>query len=68
MVLEPTLTLSWKGKLLGEGSASSGMRESVAKAETDKEFVLLKGNVVKSTVNRISTLNFSDCIKEILFK
>ncbi|MBA0828489.1 hypothetical protein Goarm_013161 [Gossypium armourianum] len=66
--LEPTPTLSWKDKLLGEGLVGSGMRESVAKAETDGEFVLLEGNMVKSTINGIPTINFSDRIKDILFK
>ncbi|MBA0648594.1 hypothetical protein Goklo_016290 [Gossypium klotzschianum] len=66
--LEPTPTLSWKDKLLGEGLVGLGMRESIAKAETDEEFVLLEGNMVKSTINGIPTINFSDRIKDILFK
>ncbi|MBA0586038.1 hypothetical protein Gorai_016793 [Gossypium raimondii] len=40
--LEPTPTLSWKDKLLG--------------------------NMVKSTINGIPTINFSDRVKDILFK
>ncbi|MBA0648547.1 hypothetical protein Goklo_016247 [Gossypium klotzschianum] len=66
--LEPTPTLTWKDKLLGEGLSGSSIRESVVKVGMDEEFVLLEGDMVKSIVNGITTINFSYRIKKILVK
>ncbi|MBA0682268.1 hypothetical protein Goari_023999, partial [Gossypium aridum] len=66
--LEPKPTLTWKDKLLGEGLSGSSIRESIVKVGMDEEFVLLEGDMVKSIVNGITTINFSYRIMKILFK
>ncbi|PPD68656.1 hypothetical protein GOBAR_DD34464 [Gossypium barbadense] len=55
--LDPILTLSSKDKLLGKCVADFG--EVVVGSD---------GDVTRSTINRIPTIDFSDRIQQILFK
>ncbi|KAG8473178.1 hypothetical protein CXB51_035109 [Gossypium anomalum] len=34
----------------------------------DKDFILLDDDIIRTNVNRIPTIEFSDCVKEILYK
>ncbi|MBA0602818.1 hypothetical protein Gorai_002985, partial [Gossypium raimondii] len=55
----PTLEISWRDKVLGRGAPDSGR---------DEDFEFLDGNVVRTTVNGVSAINFSERIQRILFR
>ncbi|KAK5773018.1 hypothetical protein PVK06_049321 [Gossypium arboreum] len=59
---------SWKDKLFGTGS--SGTSQDVARFEgdMDEDFILLDDDIIRTNVNRIPTIEFSDRVKEILYK
>ncbi|KAH1091519.1 hypothetical protein J1N35_018776 [Gossypium stocksii] len=50
------------------GSADSSKEDVRSIGRSNEDLVLFKGNVTRSTVNGISTIEFSDHIKQILFK
>ncbi|PPD96613.1 hypothetical protein GOBAR_DD06369 [Gossypium barbadense] len=65
----PSPILSWKDKLLGNKSGASnklGLDNSGAGADEDLEF--LEGDIHRSIVNGIPAIDFSERIRQILFK
>ncbi|KAA3469105.1 GroES-like zinc-binding alcohol dehydrogenase family protein [Gossypium australe] len=61
------LNVSWRDKVLGIGSGYSEKELGVMGSE-DKDLDFLEGDVMKSTVNGILWINFSNRIKQILAK
>ncbi|MBA0646548.1 hypothetical protein Goklo_014504 [Gossypium klotzschianum] len=61
------LNVSWRDKVLGIGSGYSEKELGVMGSE-DKDLDFLEGDVMKSTVNGILSINFSNRIKQILVK
>ncbi|MFQ6626443.1 hypothetical protein Gotur_004576 [Gossypium turneri] len=55
----PILEVSWRVKLLGREAPNSGR---------DEDFEFLNGDVVRSMVNGIPVINFSERIQQILFR
>ncbi|MBA0610386.1 hypothetical protein Godav_011246 [Gossypium davidsonii] len=68
MDLELSLNMSWKDKLLGVGLIASGKEHMVSGNGSDGGLVLLEGDVIRSTVNGILEIDFSNRIKYILYK
>ncbi|XP_017618098.1 uncharacterized protein LOC108462689 [Gossypium arboreum] len=74
MVVEPNLTsmLSWKDKLFGENPNNPMMDcngSSFGRVNTsNNDFDLRADDVQTSIINGVPTINFSDRVKEILFK
>ncbi|MBA0645476.1 hypothetical protein Goklo_013575 [Gossypium klotzschianum] len=60
--------MSWKDKLLGVGLIASGKEHMVSGNGSDGGLVLLEGDVIRSTVNGILEIDFSNRIKYILYK
>ncbi|MBA0678274.1 hypothetical protein Goari_019628 [Gossypium aridum] len=65
MVVESTSapTLSWKDMVLGKGFTES--KESSTVHSTNGDFSLLKGDVKKSMINGILTIDFSNRIQKL---
>ncbi|PPD71147.1 hypothetical protein GOBAR_DD31975 [Gossypium barbadense] len=61
------LNVSWRDKVLGIGSGYSEKELGVMGSE-DKDLDFLEGDVMKSTLNGILSINFSNRIKQILVK
>ncbi|MBA0709726.1 hypothetical protein Golax_024748 [Gossypium laxum] len=61
------LNVSWRDKVLGIGSGYSEKELGVMGSE-DKDLDFLEGDVMKSAVNGILSINFSNRIKQILVK
>lgn len=55
----PTLRMSWREKVLGQGISGSGW-------EKDLEF--LGGDITRTIVNGIPTINFSERVQQILVR
>ncbi|MBA0570163.1 hypothetical protein Golob_003847 [Gossypium lobatum] len=66
--LSQTPKLSWKEMLLGEGSHDQRGGKSIDISNEDKEFDLLDGDIEKSTVDGISSIDFLDRVNKILIK
>ncbi|KAK5794663.1 hypothetical protein PVK06_035902 [Gossypium arboreum] len=65
----PIPSISWKDKLLGvDFDALNKKRSNYPGDCTDKELEFLKGNVHRSMVNGIPSIDFSERIQKILFK
>ncbi|KAK5794522.1 hypothetical protein PVK06_035753 [Gossypium arboreum] len=68
MDLELPPMISWKEKLLGVGSVDS-IKDHLATGDgKDRDLVLLEGDVIRPTINGIPRIDFSDKIKQILYK
>ncbi|MBA0823282.1 hypothetical protein Goarm_020021 [Gossypium armourianum] len=65
---DPTLTLSWKDKLLGGGTVNSEMDCNTPCVGRDSDLELLEGDVRTTIVNGIPAITFSNRVKEIMFK
>ncbi|MBA0825982.1 hypothetical protein Goarm_010880 [Gossypium armourianum] len=63
MDLELSLNMSWKDKLLGVVLIASGKEHMVSGNGSDGGLVLLEGDVIRSTVNGILEIDFSNRIK-----
>ncbi|KAK5839964.1 hypothetical protein PVK06_008824 [Gossypium arboreum] len=61
-------TMSWKDKLFGAGSSGAGQEVAGVDEGSDGDFILLDDDIIRSTVNGIPTIDFSDRVKEILYK
>ncbi|MBA0880033.1 hypothetical protein Goshw_026815 [Gossypium schwendimanii] len=66
--LSQTPKLSWKEMLLGEGSHDQRGGKSIDISNEDEEFDLLDGDIEKSTVDGISSIDFLDRVNKILIK
>ncbi|KAH1128922.1 hypothetical protein J1N35_000300 [Gossypium stocksii] len=60
--------LSWKDKLLRGKSSESALDRSAPNVGCENDFELLKGDVNTTLIDGVSTITFSDRIKEILFR
>ncbi|KAG8472739.1 hypothetical protein CXB51_034646 [Gossypium anomalum] len=66
--LDPTLSLSWKDKLLG-GSIGETDPDSTVPAEgNDNDLELLEGDVNTTTIDGVQAITFSDRLKNLLFR
>ncbi|PPS02341.1 hypothetical protein GOBAR_AA18327 [Gossypium barbadense] len=61
-------TMSWKDKLFGAGLSCAGQEVAGVDGGSDGDFILLDDDIIRSTVNGIPTIDFSDRVKEILYK
>lgn len=68
MDLELPPTISWKEKLLGVGSIDPIKDHLATGDDKDRDLVLLEGDVIRPTINGIPRIDFSDKIKQILYK
>ncbi|MBA0553583.1 hypothetical protein Golob_012754, partial [Gossypium lobatum] len=66
MDLELSLNMSWKDKLLGVGLIASSKEHMVSGNGSDGGLVLLEGNLIRSTVNGILKIDFSNRIKVVM--
>ncbi|KAK5786329.1 hypothetical protein PVK06_040965 [Gossypium arboreum] len=64
----PSLIPSWKEKLLGVGSSNPGKISGGSTGESEGNFELLEDDVRRYFVNDISSIDFSNRIKQILIK
>ncbi|MBA0584006.1 hypothetical protein Gorai_014840 [Gossypium raimondii] len=64
----PSMDMLWKDKLLGVGLAGS-VKEFIESDEgSGGDHILFEGDVIRSIVNGISTIDFLDRVKQILYK
>ncbi|MBA0590450.1 hypothetical protein Gorai_019155, partial [Gossypium raimondii] len=65
--LDPTLTVTWKGKLLGGSSTKGGVIEILElDRESDLEFV--ERDIKKLDINGIPSIDFSEKVNQLLVK
>ncbi|PPD68467.1 hypothetical protein GOBAR_DD34656 [Gossypium barbadense] len=65
--LDPTLTMTWKGKLLGGSSTKGGVIEILElDRESDLEFV--ERDIKKLDINGIPSIDFSEKVNQLLVK
>ncbi|KAH1131018.1 hypothetical protein J1N35_002396 [Gossypium stocksii] len=64
---ESQLNISWKEKLLGGPTGAAAAHEE-ASMGIELDFELLEGDIKTSVVDGIPAIDFSDQVKEILFK
>lgn len=64
--LEPDPLLSWKERLLGKSSHVLRGKNGVSSIEKDDAFTFMEGDVVRSFVNGIPSINFSERINQNL--
>ncbi|PPR92725.1 hypothetical protein GOBAR_AA27951 [Gossypium barbadense] len=64
----PSMAMSWKDKLLGVDSTSFVKKFMESDGGSDGDFILLEGDVIRSTINGIPAIDFSDRVKQILYK
>ncbi|PPS19255.1 hypothetical protein GOBAR_AA01318 [Gossypium barbadense] len=60
--------MSWKDKLFGTGSSGTSQDVAEFEGDMDEDFILLDDDIIRTNVNRIPTIEFSDRVKEILYK
>lgn len=63
-----SMIMSWKDKLLGSGSIGANQGIAGFDEGSDGDFILLEDNVIRSTINGIPRIEFSDRVKQILYK
>ncbi|MBA0575982.1 hypothetical protein Golob_006873, partial [Gossypium lobatum] len=68
LVPSPSKIMSWKDNLLGASSSGVVQGPTDFDGMCDGDFILLDDDVIRSTVNGISTIDFSDLVKQILYK
>ncbi|MBA0566860.1 hypothetical protein Golob_011634 [Gossypium lobatum] len=68
MDLDPSLkiSMSWKDKLLGVGSTSSDKEFMESNGGRDEDLILLEDDVIRTTINGIQAIDFSDQVKQIV--
>ncbi|KAH1122541.1 hypothetical protein J1N35_005701 [Gossypium stocksii] len=64
----PPVSASWRDKILGKGSVDWEKESDLVVLEENEDLEFLEGDVLKSTIDGISSINFSDCIQQILVK
>ncbi|MBA0721585.1 hypothetical protein Golax_009109 [Gossypium laxum] len=62
----PKISMSWKDKLLGVGSTSSDKEFMESNGGRDEDLILLEDDVIRTTVNGIRAIDFSDQVKQIV--
>ncbi|KAG8473013.1 hypothetical protein CXB51_034928 [Gossypium anomalum] len=67
IISTPDRPRSWKGCLIGIGSKAYDKAETTTKDEED-DFDLLDGDIVKSSINGIPTIDFSTRVNQLLIK
>ncbi|KAL1161363.1 hypothetical protein V6Z11_A07G128700 [Gossypium hirsutum] len=60
--------MSWKDKLFEAGSSGTSQEVAGFEGGSDEDFILLDDDIIRSTINGIPTIEFSDRVKEILYK
>ncbi|KAH1056824.1 hypothetical protein J1N35_034889 [Gossypium stocksii] len=65
---EPQQAISWKDNLLRTSVGISASGQAMLSAGNDNDFDLLDGDVNMSIIDGMPAIEFSDRIKEILFK
>ncbi|PPS12622.1 hypothetical protein GOBAR_AA08024 [Gossypium barbadense] len=65
---ESQTSMTWKEKLLGGYDVASKSIRDGSSADNENEFELFEGDVNMSIIDGIPAINFSDRVKEILFK
>ncbi|MBA0864767.1 hypothetical protein Goshw_005922 [Gossypium schwendimanii] len=59
----PKISTSWKDKLLGVGSTSSDKEFMESNGGRDEDLILLEDDVIRTTINGIQAIDFSDQVK-----
>ncbi|PPD95294.1 hypothetical protein GOBAR_DD07669 [Gossypium barbadense] len=64
----PLVSTSWRDMVLGKGSIDWEKESDLAVFEENEDLEFLEGDVLKSTIDGILSINFSDHIQQILVK
>ncbi|PPS11866.1 hypothetical protein GOBAR_AA08771 [Gossypium barbadense] len=62
----PAVPASWRDKVLGKGSVDWEKESDLVVLEENEDLEFLEGDVLKSTIDGISSVNFSDRIQQML--
>ncbi|MBA0734115.1 hypothetical protein Gogos_018060 [Gossypium gossypioides] len=62
------VVLSWKDRLIGKGIVGSRKSINPNGLEDNDDFELLEGDLTRSIVNRILSIEFSDRVHQLLIK
>ncbi|MBA0570480.1 hypothetical protein Golob_004135, partial [Gossypium lobatum] len=65
---DPPVGVSWRDKVLTKGNVDGEKVSNLVVVEDNEDLEFLEGDVIKSTINGISLINFSDHIQYILVK
>ncbi|PPR98415.1 hypothetical protein GOBAR_AA22253 [Gossypium barbadense] len=63
-----SMIVSWKDKLLGSGFIGADQGIAGFDEGSDGDFILLEDDVIRSTVNGLPAIDFSDRVKQLLYK